>query len=54
MRNKERENRLLKQIETLENNLSDSDTHDEYKKLKAEWEQMENSKTEGVILRSKA
>ena len=53
-RNKQKENKLQKEIESLENNLTNEEAYDNYRRLKSKWKQIENIKVEGAIIRSKA
>ena len=53
-RNKQKEDKLQKEIESLENNLTNEEAYDNYRRLKSKWEQIKNIKVEGAIIRSKA
>ena len=53
-RNKQKEDTLQKEIESLENNLTNEEAYDNYRRLKSKWEQIENNEVDCVIIRYKA
>ena len=53
-RNREKERRLEKKLEILENSLAENGPNAEYRIAKIEWEQLQAKKSESAIFRSKA